>query len=94
MMNAPMAHAPRVIAAYDGNAEEMVPRLDQECSIWRMGDAWDVAYAAPAKLASSKDARDNRSPLDGEEEWNPIASTASAALTGSCCDRATTLGPG
>ena len=37
-----MAHAPGV---YDGSADEMV-RRDEECPMRRMGDAWDVAYAA------------------------------------------------
>jgi NAD(P)-dependent dehydrogenase (short-subunit alcohol dehydrogenase family) len=45
-MNTPMVHAPGVIAAYGGSAEEMVRRRDQQCPMGRMGDAWDVAYAA------------------------------------------------
>ena len=46
MMNTPMVHAPGVIAAYGGSAEEMVRRRDEQCPMGRMGDAWDVAYAA------------------------------------------------
>jgi NAD(P)-dependent dehydrogenase (short-subunit alcohol dehydrogenase family) len=47
MMNTPMVHAAEVIAAYGGSAEEMVRRRDEQCPMGRMGDAWDVAYAAP-----------------------------------------------
>jgi hypothetical protein len=46
MVNTPMVHAPGVIAAYDGSAEEMVRCRDEQCPMGRMGDAWDVAYAA------------------------------------------------
>ena len=46
MMNTPMVHAQEVIAAYGGSAEEMVRRRDGQCRMGRMGDAWDVAYAA------------------------------------------------
>jgi len=46
MMSTPMVHAPGVIAAYGGSAEEMVRRRDEQCPMGRMGDAWDVAYAA------------------------------------------------
>src|SRR6266851_1183041 len=46
MMNTPMVHAAEVIAAYGGSAEEMVRRRDDQCPMGRMGDAWDVAYAA------------------------------------------------
>ena len=46
MMNTPMVHAPKVIAAYGGSPEEMVRRRDRQCPMGRMGDAWDVAYAA------------------------------------------------
>ena len=45
-MNTPMVHAPGVIAAYGGGAEEMVRRRDEQCPMGRMGDVWDVAYAA------------------------------------------------
>jgi NAD(P)-dependent dehydrogenase (short-subunit alcohol dehydrogenase family) len=46
MMNTPMVHAAEVIAAYGGSVEEMVRRRDDQCPMGRMGDAWDVAYAA------------------------------------------------
>jgi NAD(P)-dependent dehydrogenase (short-subunit alcohol dehydrogenase family) len=46
MMNTPMVHAPEVVAAYGGSAEEMVRRRDEQCPTGQMGDAWDVAYAA------------------------------------------------
>ena len=46
MMNTPMVHAAEVVAAYGGSAEEMVRRRDEQCPMGRMGDAWDVAYAA------------------------------------------------
>jgi hypothetical protein len=41
-----MVHAPEVIAAYCGSAEEMVRRRDARCPMGRMGAAWDVAYGA------------------------------------------------
>jgi len=53
MMNTPMVHAPEVIAAYGVSAEEMVCRRDEQCPMGRMGDAWDVEYAAPF-LASER----------------------------------------
>src|SRR5438445_9097697 len=53
MTNTPMVHAPEVIAAYGGSAEEMVCRRDEQCPMGRMGDAWDVEYAAPF-LASAR----------------------------------------
>jgi NAD(P)-dependent dehydrogenase (short-subunit alcohol dehydrogenase family) len=47
MMNTPpMVHAPGVIAAYGGSAEEMVRRRDAQCPTGRMGDAWGIGYAA------------------------------------------------
>ena len=46
MMKTPMVHAPEVIAAYGGSAEEMVRRRDKQSPMGRMGVAWDVAYAA------------------------------------------------
>jgi NAD(P)-dependent dehydrogenase (short-subunit alcohol dehydrogenase family) len=45
-MNTPMVHAAEVIVAYGGSGEEMVRRRDEQCPMGRMGDAWDVAYAA------------------------------------------------
>jgi NAD(P)-dependent dehydrogenase (short-subunit alcohol dehydrogenase family) len=46
MMNAPMLHTAEVIAAYGGGAEEMVRRRDEQFPTGRLGDAWDIAYAA------------------------------------------------
>jgi NAD(P)-dependent dehydrogenase (short-subunit alcohol dehydrogenase family) len=45
LMNTPMVHA-SLIGAYGANAEEMVRKRDAQCPMGRMGDAWDVAYAA------------------------------------------------
>jgi hypothetical protein len=45
-----MVHAPGVIAAYGGSADEMVRRRDEQRPMGRMGDAWDVAYAASSTL--------------------------------------------
>src|SRR5215831_16962468 len=45
-MNTPMVHAAEGIAAYGGSTEEMVRRRDEQCPMGRMGDAWNVAYAA------------------------------------------------
>ena len=45
LMNTPMIHA-SLIGAYGANAEEMVRKRDAQCPMGRMGDAWDVAYAA------------------------------------------------
>jgi NAD(P)-dependent dehydrogenase (short-subunit alcohol dehydrogenase family) len=45
-MYTPMVHAREVIAADGGSADEMVRRRDAQCPMERMGDAWDVAYAA------------------------------------------------
>jgi NAD(P)-dependent dehydrogenase (short-subunit alcohol dehydrogenase family) len=45
LMNTPMVHA-GLVGAYGGSVEEMVRRRDAQCPMGRMGDAWDVAYAA------------------------------------------------
>ena len=45
LMNTPMVHA-SLVGAYGADAEEMVRRRDAQCPMGRMGDAWDVAYAA------------------------------------------------
>jgi len=45
LMNTPMIHA-SLVGAYGANAEEMVRKRDAQCPMGRMGDAWDVAYAA------------------------------------------------
>src|SRR5271169_5961639 len=59
------------------------------CGISHRESIWGSSLNSRPGKAS----RENQSTSDGEEEWKPIASTASAALTGSCCDRATILGP-
>jgi NAD(P)-dependent dehydrogenase (short-subunit alcohol dehydrogenase family) len=46
MMNTPMVHAAEFIAVHGASPEEMVSRRDRQCPMGRMGDAWDVAYAA------------------------------------------------
>ncbi|SRR5258708_7283912 len=47
LMNTPMVHA-GLKGAYSANADaaEMVRARDAQCPMGRMGDAWDVAYAA------------------------------------------------
>jgi NAD(P)-dependent dehydrogenase (short-subunit alcohol dehydrogenase family) len=45
MMSTPIVHA-EVIVAYGGSAEEMFRQRDEQYPTGRMGDAWDVAYAA------------------------------------------------
>ncbi|HUI17333.1 MAG TPA: SDR family oxidoreductase [Alphaproteobacteria bacterium] len=45
LMNTPMVHA-SLVGAYGANADEMVAKRDAQCPMGRMGDAWDVAYAA------------------------------------------------
>ena len=44
-MNTPMVHA-SLVGAYGATADEMVAKRDAQCPMGRMGDAWDVAYAA------------------------------------------------
>jgi NAD(P)-dependent dehydrogenase (short-subunit alcohol dehydrogenase family) len=46
LMNTPMVHAPAILSAYGGSEDELVRRRDTQCPMGRMGDAWDVAYAA------------------------------------------------
>jgi NAD(P)-dependent dehydrogenase (short-subunit alcohol dehydrogenase family) len=46
LMNTPMVHAPAVVDAYGGSAEELVRRRDAQCPMGHMGDAWDIAHAA------------------------------------------------
>ncbi len=46
MLDTPMVQPPGVIAANGGSAEEMVRSRDAQCLMGRMGDAWDVTYAA------------------------------------------------
>jgi len=45
LMNTPMVHA-SLVGAYGTSADEMVARRNTQCPMGRMGDAWDVAYAA------------------------------------------------
>jgi NAD(P)-dependent dehydrogenase (short-subunit alcohol dehydrogenase family) len=45
LMNTPMVHA-SLVEAYGENTEAMVRKRDEQCPTGRMGDAWDVAYAA------------------------------------------------
>ncbi len=45
LMNTPMVHA-SLVGAYGPSVEEMVEKRDAQCPTGRMGDAWDVAYAA------------------------------------------------
>ncbi|HLI10741.1 MAG TPA: SDR family NAD(P)-dependent oxidoreductase [Alphaproteobacteria bacterium] len=45
LMNTPMVHA-SLVAAYGDSVDAMVERRDAQCPMGRMGDAWDVAYAA------------------------------------------------
>ncbi|MGE0735255.1 MAG: SDR family NAD(P)-dependent oxidoreductase [Alphaproteobacteria bacterium] len=49
LMNTPMVHQANITGAYAGNAhdeDEMVRKRDAQCPTGKMGDAWDVAYAA------------------------------------------------
>ena len=45
LMNTPMVHA-TLVGAYGRTADDMVKTRDGQCPMGRMGDAWDVAYAA------------------------------------------------
>ncbi len=47
LMNTPMVHA-GLTAAYgeEGDVENLVKVRDEQCPMGRMGDGWDVAYAA------------------------------------------------
>jgi NAD(P)-dependent dehydrogenase (short-subunit alcohol dehydrogenase family) len=44
-MNTPMIQGP-LMAAYGGEADKMIELRDALCPTGKMGDAWDVAYAA------------------------------------------------
>ncbi|MEO3429231.1 glucose 1-dehydrogenase [Pelagibius sp. CAU 1746] len=46
LMNTPMIVEPLKEAYAQGDVEEMIRRRDAQCPMGRMGDAWDVAYAA------------------------------------------------
>ena len=46
MMNTPMIVEPLKDVYADGDVEKMIEIRDQQCPMKKMGDAWDVAYAA------------------------------------------------
>ena len=46
LMNTPMVHKGLAGAYADGDVEKMVAIRDAQCPTGKMGDAWDVAYAA------------------------------------------------
>ncbi len=46
LMNTPMIVEPLKDAYAQGDVEEMIRKRDAQCPTGRMGDAWDVAYAA------------------------------------------------
>ena len=46
LMNTPMVVASLADAYADGDVEEMLTIRDRQCPTGKMGDAWDVAYAA------------------------------------------------
>ena len=46
LMNTPMIVEPLKDAYGDGGVEKMVEARNQQCPMKKMGDAWDVAYAA------------------------------------------------
>ena len=46
LMNTPMIVEPLKDAYGDGSVENMIATRDAQCPMNKMGDAWDVAYAA------------------------------------------------
>jgi len=46
LMNTPMIIGPLKRTYADGDIEKMIAIRDQQCPMKKMGDAWDVAYAA------------------------------------------------
>lgn len=46
LMNTPMVRGAAIQDSYGGDEAEMVRRRDAQCPTGKMGDAWDVAYAA------------------------------------------------
>ncbi len=46
LMNTPMVHQAGISTQYGASNEEMVAARDAQCPTGKMGDAWDVAYAA------------------------------------------------
>ena len=46
LMNTPMVRGAAIQNSYGGDEAEMIRRRDAQCPMGKMGDAWDVAYAA------------------------------------------------
>jgi NAD(P)-dependent dehydrogenase (short-subunit alcohol dehydrogenase family) len=46
LMDTPMVRGPAIQTSYGGDEAEMVRRRNAQCPTGKMGDAWDVAYAA------------------------------------------------
>lgn len=46
LMNTPMVRGASIQNSYGGSEDEMIRRRDAQCPMGKMGDAWDVAYAA------------------------------------------------
>ena len=46
MMNTPMIVEPLKDVYADGDVEKMIQVRNEQCPMKKMGDAWDVAYAA------------------------------------------------
>ncbi len=46
LMNTPMVRGAAIQNSYGGSEAEMIRRRDAQCPMGKMGDAWDVAYAA------------------------------------------------
>jgi NAD(P)-dependent dehydrogenase (short-subunit alcohol dehydrogenase family) len=46
LMNTPMVHAALADAYAAGDVQKMIEVRDGQCPMGKMGDAWDVAYAA------------------------------------------------
>ena len=46
LMNTPMIVEPLKDVYADGDVEKMIQMRNEQCPMKKMGDAWDVAYAA------------------------------------------------
>ena len=46
LMNTPMVHEALAYAYAEGDVQQMIEIRDRQCPMGKMGDAWDVAYAA------------------------------------------------
>ncbi len=46
LMNTPMVRGAAIQNSYGGSEAELIRRRDAQCPMGKMGDAWDVAYAA------------------------------------------------